>query len=280
MNVPEELVQKWAAQLGLARENTRRVEDLIRAHFNVPPGTDLAAPAAVTKSCEACGGRVALNLAETVIASRPGLELHWDPCPECSVRSTLLHSGVPLNLIHCRFENWTIKDERDRPEFNKAVEFTRSWVGFLAIESPTFGNGKSHLAVAIARRAIEEGRRARFITQAELLRAVRDRYDDSRAENIVSALKRVPLLVLDDMGFSVGGRDETPTLHEVLAHRYGERRPTVMTMNISREQFRDAIGQRVADRLREATFAWAVIHGDSFRAGRRKTYLSEKLEAE
>jgi DNA replication protein DnaC len=71
------------------------------------------------------------------------------------------------------------------------------------------------------------------------------------------------LLVLDELGVSTGGRDEFPALYEVLNHRHGEELPTVLTTNVPIEQFVEAFGDRIADRL--ATARFCQLKGESWR---------------
>ena len=254
----------------MARENTRRVVALIRE--KIGPGDEWRA------KCPDCAvGERTLNLPETVISSRPDLVLVWNDCPECRVRESLRVAGVPANLLHATLENWTVQVPEDAGVLTKARAFLASPVGFFVLASPEFGNGKSHVAAAMLRLTFEEGYRqtskVRYITQAEILRGLRRKYDDARAEDLVATLAQVPFLVLDDFGVSAGGRDEQPALYDILSDRYAEKRPTVLTMNLSPDQFRGAIGARMASRLRESTFAWADVRGPGYRAGNRKNYL-------
>lgn len=248
-----------------ARENTKRVITLIREQLG--EGDEWRT------RCKACelGERV-LDLAETVISSRPDLVLVWRDCPECRVREAMKLSGVPENLTHATLDNWVVQVPQDQMVLTKAREFMAHQIGFLVVASPEFGNGKSHIAAALIRARLT-ATKARFITQAEVVRNLRRKYDDSRAEDVIRTLANVPFLALDDFGVSAGGRDEQPALYEILSDRYADKRPTVLTTNLSPDQFRGAIGARMASRLREATFAWIDVQGSGFRSGNRQTYL-------
>lgn len=259
-----------AAALHRAAERSQRITRLVTAEL----GPDASR---WKQDCPECGdGSRALNLTETTMASHEDLTLVWDPCPECALREKLHLAGVPKNLTHATLGNWRVAVDKDEDAITKAREFCRKPSGFLILSGEEYGNGKSHLAVATMREAVVRRLQARFVTAAEFMRSVRKRYDDPKAENIVDSLKRVPFLVVDEYGATVTGKDEAPTFHELLDDRYGDRRPTVITMNLSPEVFREAIGPRMANRLREATFAWATVHGPSYRAGNRREYLRQK----
>lgn len=228
------------------------------------------------RTCPTCGAGVQrLDRTETARTMETTFALAWEECGECWMRDRLEKAGVPLNLVGASFDNWRVEHPDDGRVLAKAREFAASSnaVGFLMLESPEYGNGKTHLAVAILRHRFGSGSSGRLWTQAEFLRGIRRRYDDRHAPDVVEQAKATPLLILDDIGISVGGRDELPTLHEVLADRYGAKKRTVLTMNIPPSEFRDVFGPRMASRLREATFAWNTIKGGSQRAGNRGNYL-------
>jgi len=258
-----------------ARKHTLRVMECIRERYG--PGFGPAEDQWRIQ-CKACDsiGHIELNLAETVIYSKPSLTPIWLECRECRVREWMRLCGVPGTLLGSTVGNWEVRCEKDGTAADMAYKFASQPVGFLVLSSETFGNGKSHLAVGILRRFFDRwksARTVRFITQAEILRCIRRRYDDSRAEDVVQTLALVPFLVIDDVGVSSGGKDEKPALYEIISDRYADRRPTVMTTNHTPEEFRDMVGERMSSRLRESTYAWVTIHGSSYRAEKRNAYL-------
>jgi len=72
-------------------------------------------------------------------------------------------------------------------------------------------------------------------------------------EEAMRRLLRTPRLVLDDLG--VEYMDDKGAymslLDEVLNERYAGRRPTVLTTNLTAEDFKARYGARIADRIRE-----------------------------
>lgn len=258
--------------LRLARAKTIRIAVAIEARFGANPEAG-----DIWSECEVCWfgerHRRKLDFAETVKASDKDLVPVWSACGECDIRKRMELAGVPQLYLPSKFDNWEMRDKRDGAAKTKATIFAEQKRGFLMIASPEFGNGKTHLAVAILREFVLARRRSRFITQGEVLLSVRDRYHDRNAEDIVRRLKEVPFLLVDDIGVSVGGRDEKPTLYEILSTRYVDLRPTVLTTNLTPDEFREMVGERMASRLREATFAWVEIHAKSGRKEARKQYI-------
>ena len=63
------------------------------------------------------------------------------------------------------------------------------------------GTGKTHLATAIALKACQEGRRVRFFTAAELANILLERNTKGTLNNFLNTLKKVELIVIDEIGF-------------------------------------------------------------------------------
>jgi len=247
-----------------ARDHTERVMALIQDRFGLDRFSD----------CDVCKGKISLDVAATVTASKPHLVPIWRACPECLVRDRMKRSGVPEMLLAARMDNWKVRADADKNVLGKVSGFL--WghsAGFLILASPEFGNGKTHLAVSVLREYAKVGTSARFTTQSEILRCIRRRYNNPNCEDVVLTLSEVKLLVIDDIGVSGGGKDEQPALYDIMAERYANRRKTVLTTNLSPDEFRDIISDRMSDRMREATFAWVTIHGASHRAEKRNAYL-------
>jgi len=206
------------------------------------------------------------------------LKRRFFDCPVCTdemrdaaLRVRLESQGVPGDLLHARLNNWEARSDMDRAAMEKVKEFAKVPRGTLILISPTFGNGKSHLAVA----CLAERKEGRFITQNQFIADLRAEYGAKGRPRIVARLQETPLLVIDELGLTTGGRDELPAIHEVLTKRYGQRLPTIITGNFAKtDEMREVLGGRMFDRLRESTFASVILSGTSMRRERRDQYLS------
>jgi DNA replication protein DnaC len=197
------------------------------------------------------------------------------PCPTCEAERTeaaqverIHRAGVPQILCNATLENWIPETEADAAHLRQVRAFIQTRRGFLVMLGE-LGTGKSYLAAAITRHFANP----HFIKQSELLRRLRQTYSDKAERDPVKQAQDANLLVLDEMGMSAGGRDELPMLHDILDHRYNERKPTVLTGNITLEQFKLVIGERMTDRLREAAFAILMFGGESHRHKAKKRYF-------
>ncbi len=182
--------------------------------------------------------------------------------------SQMVRAGVPQNLLKARLENWQHSTEAEATYPEKCREFIQVRRGFLLLLGE-LGTGKSHLAAAACR----QFKSAFFVTQSELLRRLRDTYQDKHAEDPVDRAQDASLFVLDECGLSGGGKDEQPMLHDILNHRYAQRKPTIITGNLSFEQLAGVVGDRMQDRLRESAFAILTFGGDSRRRDARDNYF-------
>jgi DNA replication protein DnaC len=201
--------------------------------------------------------------------------LFYERCPMCEryegiIRRSewLVARGVPKNLSHAAFENFEPQTPGDAKVLEQARRFARVKRGFFVmLGSP--GSGKSHLAVSIMREMVA----GRLITHVDMMAQVRAHYDDKTVRDIIPVLQRQPMLVMDEIGFSDGGSDNLPKLHQVLVERYNNYLPTVITGNLSRVGLEECLGPRLVDRFAEACFGIACLTGPSKRRSRRDEYF-------
>jgi DNA replication protein DnaC len=141
------------------------------------------------------------------------------------------------------------KQENLRRAYEAALAYAESPSGWLLFKGG-YGCGKTHLAAAIANRAVERGQAVLFITVPDLLDHLRATFApsspatyDSRFEEV----RTVSLLILDDLG------TESPTpwaqekLFQVLNHRYNALLPTVITTNHELEEIPLRLRSRLND---------------------------------
>jgi hypothetical protein len=263
-----EVKQAMERVIAKAKERTDRIKAMLDERFR---GAEWVA------TCHDCATPVKLDLTATTAATIQTLELRWQRCQECDTRAGMKSSGVPENLLGCRIETWEPRNPADQQVPRYVNQWLENRDAFpFVILSGSYGNGKSHIAAGLLRLTIQAHGTARWWTQGSFLTALRARYDDHYAPDAVRLAKQTGLLVLDDVGLSVGGKDEIPKLHEVLDERYGNRRPTVMTTNIGNDEFAAVLGPRMADRLREVVMHWIKITAESSRPDNRKKHVAKR----
>ncbi|MBK9134140.1 MAG: AAA family ATPase [Betaproteobacteria bacterium] len=102
------------------------------------------------------------------------------------------------------------------------------------------GVGKTHIALALAHRAVSAGHKVRFITAADLmLQLAAARQQGRLKEYFNRAVLGPKLLVVDEIGFLPFGREEANLFFNVVAKRY-ERGSMVLTSNLPFTQWAGA----------------------------------------
>lgn len=95
------------------------------------------------------------------------------------------------------------------------------------------GRGKTHLAVAIAYRAIQNGFRARFTTAAALIEDLSEASRQGRLHEALATYTQPHVLVVDEVGYLSYGPDAANVLFHVVNDRHIRKRPIIFTTNKS-----------------------------------------------
>ena len=99
------------------------------------------------------------------------------------------------------------------------------------------GVGKTHLAIALAYRALMRGIKTRFVTAADLMLQLRAAQRQERLKQYFNRVVMGPkLLVIDEIGYLPFGREEANLFFNVVAKRY-ERASLILTSNLAFTQW-------------------------------------------
>jgi DNA replication protein DnaC len=93
------------------------------------------------------------------------------------------------------------------------------------------GRGKTHLAIAVAYKAIQNGFEVRFVTAAELIDDLSRASRDGRLVEALQPYTHPPVLVIDEVGYLTYGTDAANVLFHVVNDRHLKRRAMVFTTN-------------------------------------------------
>ena len=93
------------------------------------------------------------------------------------------------------------------------------------------GTGKTHLSVALGQAACRAGKRVRFFTAAGLVNQLEEAQKQYRLERLLSALDKLDLLIVDELGYLSFSRGGAELLFQVFADRY-ERGSILITSNL------------------------------------------------
>ena len=93
------------------------------------------------------------------------------------------------------------------------------------------GRGKTHLAVAIGYRAIQNGFETLCVTAAELIEELSNASKRGQMQEALLTYTRPHVLVIDEIGYLSYGPDAANVLFHVVNHRHLKKRPMIFTTN-------------------------------------------------
>lgn len=144
------------------------------------------------------------------------------------------------------------------------------------------GVGKTHLAIALGRCAIERGYTTLFTTAVSMLTNLRKAQNEGRLEERLGIYAKPKLLIIDELGYLELERDSAHLFFQLVSKRY-EKGSILLTSNRSVSEWGDVFGDNVVatailDRLLHHS-AVVTIRGDSYRLlEKRRSGLIRKTE--
>ena len=145
-------------------------------------------------------------------------------------RRRLLDARFPLLK---RLEDFRFADNPSVPQATIAALAEGSWIDDRdsIILSGESGTGKTHLAIALAICACQQGRRVRFTTLAQLANELQEAESRRELQRVVSRYARIELLVLDELGYLALPEGAAELVFQVISER-NERASLIVTTNL------------------------------------------------
>jgi len=135
-------------------------------------------------------------------------------------------------------------------KMNRALVYELATARFLAQREDVLflgppGTGKSHLAQAIGRAAIQQGYRVVYREAHTLIEELADATLDGTRKDYLAELAAVPLLIIDDLGMRKLPQTAAEDLLELVMRRY-ERASTLLTSNRPVDDWGKLLGDTAA----------------------------------
>ena len=182
-------------------------------------------------------------------------------------------AGITPHLARQTFESFDLSfyaDEKGsknkmtyREKAENIFDIAKSFVEDVdAGESPNgllfqggVGGGKTFLAASCANALIDRGHEVKFIIVPDFLDQIRESFQKSSEVSegdLMSEVKNVPVLVLDDLGAHNYTEWSLKTIFAILNYRVNFERPTIVTTNLENQDLEKLLGSRIFSRLMEA----------------------------
>jgi DNA replication protein DnaC len=192
---------------------------------------------------------------------------------DSAVRNRLAQARFPETKTLGEFDF----DAADGVDAQAVADLARGeWIGRgdnVVLAGP-IGTGKTHLAIALGVEAARQRRHVGFWRAADLVRGLVEARDKRELGRAQARLRRVELLILDEVGFVPFDRTGGELLFNLLADRYERRRAVLVTTNLAfaewprvfadDEKLTTALLDRLAERATILT-----TRGKSYRMRRR-----------
>ena len=240
--------------------------------------------------CPICGG-----VGQVRVMSETGV---WGarPC-ECQAvereQKRLASAHIPERYRHYTLDGYETAFQGAHPSLGQALLTARKFVDAYPVDTAGKGLlftgsisvGKTHLAVGVLRRLIQErGVKGLFCDYRELLKSIQNSYNPQVQTTELDLLRPVfaaEVLVLDDLGAQKPNEWVWDTVALILNSRYNDKLTTIITTNYpdlqagggsqtdaeraAREQ---TLGDRIGDRMRSRLAEMCVrveMTGNDFR---------------
>lgn len=146
------------------------------------------------------------------------------------------------------FSNFILRDQElpasELHSLRYAVETLRHFAqapkGAVLLHSKEYGNGKTHLAAAVANYAFDERKRVLFVSVPDLLDYLRNTFSPNSQITLdkrFQEIKEVELLILDDLGTESATPFAREKLYQLFNYRFMRHKPMVVTSTTAWEEF-------------------------------------------
>lgn len=176
-----------------------------------------------------------------------------------SIEYEKLCSRLPVG--NCRFDNFKLDYYPDgagtspKKRMESVLNYCKAYAADFSRRSPSLllygktGLGKTHLSLAIAGNAVEEGYGVIYSSAQNLFNKLeKDKFGKADA-NTEEAILDCDLLIIDDLGAEFTTQFTVSALYNIVNSRELESKPTIISTNLMPEQLTKAYGERIASRI-------------------------------
>lgn len=194
---------------------------------------------------------------------------------EIRVVDLLDNANIALRFEGCEFSNYQPVNDAAKKNLNACQRYAESWserhdAGTGLIMTGSCGTGKNHLAVSMAKDIIRNHLASVEITDVmRLTRTVKSTWRhnaETTEESVLEHYISRDLLIIDEVGVQFGSPTEMTILQEIINARYESILPTILISNLTFDQLKESIGERIVDRVTDGGRNRLAFGWESYRA--------------
>ena len=173
-----------------------------------------------------------------------------------------LKDTIPKRFKKKSFSNFIKK--RNQAAWQTCLDYARNYIDNakqgkgLFLTGPV-GSGKTHLAVAIndyiarilKRKLNYHTKFIIFTTAIDLLSEIKYSYESNDTESTIKMYENCSLLILDDLGIEKSTEWTHELFYKIIDTRYSNQKPTIITTNLSDEELKIKLSERITSRIYE-----------------------------
>ncbi|QBX69375.1 ATP-binding protein [Serratia quinivorans] len=241
-------------------------------------------------ACETHGDYQQIILVGPEYRGRPGRKV--SRCPEClraeqndielalrqlNVESLLDDAGIAPRFQHCEFSNYQPVNAPAAKNLANCQRYAQNWEAILAagtglVMTGSCGTGKNHLAVSMTKQIIRDHLADVEITDVmRLTREVKSTWRNGAERTETEVLNHyatLDLLIIDEVGVQFGTPAELAILQEIVNARYENILPTILISNLTFDQLKAFVGDRIVDRVTDGGSNRLVFDWPSYRSNK------------
>lgn len=178
---------------------------------------------------------------------------------------------LPARHAESGFKNYSVQHAGQRNALQNVVSYAQNFMAGhknnLVMVGPT-GTGKTHLSCATAQTLLKNGKYTRYITSEDLAQRIMNAWErpDATEKSVIYDFTQYDLLILDEYGLH--DRDKRRELvHKVLYARYDRMKPTMLISNLTLEELKKDLGDRLWSRFQHSSLTIVECNWTDQRVG-------------
>lgn len=185
------------------------------------------------------------------------------------IEHSLVESNIGERFISRTFGSF--EKSRSESAYKQAIEYAGNFeeynkAGKGLIFMGNVGTGKTHLAAAIAHHLAERGVGVKFGNITDIFQSLRSEFGSD--EDTLKDLKKMPLLVIDDLGKERDTEWQKETIYSIVNYRYERALPMIFTTNLTAAELSSRLGEATMSRVREVCRP-VIMTGTDYRNGEK-----------